>query len=85
MSKLSFFYYQDSDTRIELHEFSIEWFSSGRELSIQPLVEEFELVVLENYPFENRDLQFSTFLALSAYQDSDAKKKIHDFWKVLGQ
>ena len=45
---------QDSDARIQIYDFSIENSSSRRGLSIEPLLEEFMLVVSENYVFQNR-------------------------------
>ena len=51
-----FLEYQDSDARIKVHGFPIKKSSSSIELSFQPLIEEFVLVVLQNYEFENRDL-----------------------------
>ena len=60
--------------------FSVEKPSSMTELSIGPLMQEIKLVALKYHEFENRDLYLLiAFLAFSACQSSDAKKKIDDF------
>ena len=55
----------------------IEWYSLGKELSIEPVVQKVKLVVLDRYEFENWDLYvFKGFLTFWASQFSDAMKNI---------
>ena len=76
---LSFLDYQDSDARVKIHGCSIELSSLSSELWIEPLMEEYNFVVLNKYDFGNRDLSLIlTFLAFSSCQDSDVEKKIDE-------
>ena len=44
--------YHNSDARIKIHDFSINYTCLSTDLSVEPLMEEFKLIV---YEFENRD------------------------------
>ena len=56
ISRLSFsslLDYQDADAKIKIHDSSIKW-SSSIEFSSVRLMEDFKLVVSENFEFDNR-------------------------------
>ena len=47
--------YQDSDAKFNIHHFCIEWSSSTKKALLAPLMEEFKLVDVEKYEFEDID------------------------------
>ena len=53
MSIFGFLEKQDSDAKIKVHVFSIEWCFSNIELSDEVLMEELKQVILKNYESKN--------------------------------
>ena len=69
-----FFDYQDSAARIKIHDSSIQLVFSSRDVSLEPLMEKFNLVCAEKIEFQNlRVINNNLFLEVSACRELEKK------------
>ena len=66
---------QDSDAEIIINVFSITLSPSSAKFSVETLMEELKLLVLEKYELDFGDVRRICFLALRRSLDSERKKK----------
>ena len=72
---LAFLDNQYSNAKIKSYPFSFEKSLSSKEVSVEPLTEKINFVVVEKYQFQEVDVNSITFLANSYSQKAEATKK----------